>query len=66
MEKEDVQETERLVENSLTVDNVKHTQLHIIKAQPMSQVDCRVCVLRCCGEVVERLFLDAWFFCIIS
>ena len=40
MEKEDMQEErERLVENSLTVDNVKHTQLHIVKAQPVSQVD---------------------------
>ena len=38
MEGEDVQETERLVEQNLTVDKVRHTQLHIVKAHPVSQV----------------------------
>ena len=39
MESEDVQERERLVEQNLTLDNKGgHTQLHIVKAHPVSQV----------------------------
>ena len=40
MEKEDEQERESLVEQKslLTVDKVRHTQLHIVKANPVSQV----------------------------
>ena len=45
MESEDVQERERLVEQNLTdekqnltLDKGGHTQLHIVKAHPVSQV----------------------------
>ena len=38
MEKEAAQETERLVDDNLVDDNVRHSKLHIVKAQPVSQV----------------------------
>ena len=39
MEKEAAQETERLVDDNLVDGNVRHSKLHIVKAQPVSQVD---------------------------
>ena len=42
------------VENSLTVDNVKHTQLHIVKAHPVPQVDCIVSFLNFVGNFLNR------------
>ena len=38
MEKEAAQETERLVDDNLVDGNVRHSKLHIVKAQPVSQV----------------------------